>query len=59
MLKKDSINRKHLLLGLLLNILVIIVFLLIYHAYIISPRLRTETPQAGEMILPEGNNLPQ
>ena len=34
MLDKKSINRKNLFLGLLLNILVIIVFILIYRAYL-------------------------
>ena len=38
---KKPINYKHLSLGILLNILVVIVFILIYHAYIIVPQMRS------------------
>jgi len=36
---KKHINYKHLSLGILLNVLVVIVFILIYHAYIIAPQI--------------------
>jgi len=56
-LDKNTINRKHLLLGLLLNILVVIVFLLIYHAYVIGPKLKTGVPQMVPMEIEA--NLPK
>jgi len=40
MFDKQSINYKNLILGVLLDILVIIVFILLYHAYVVSPQLR-------------------
>ncbi len=38
---KNKINYKTFLLGLLLNALVIIVFILLYHAYIVEPKINT------------------
>ena len=46
---RSTINYKHLLLGILLNALVIVVFLMIYHAYIVAPNLETKTPPITPM----------
>jgi len=60
MTKKKSIDYKSLLLGILLNVLVIIVFILLYHAYIVSPRIddSQEIDKGADVILEnqEGNN---
>jgi hypothetical protein len=54
-LDKKSITLRHLILGLLLNILVFIVCFLLYHAYYIAPRLKAyqSIPPIMEEILPE------
>ena len=49
-----KINWRTILLGLLLNILVIVVFLLLYHAYVIRPRMDT-TIHVPEISLPGEN----
>lgn len=38
-MNKKKINYQSFILGLVLNILVIIVFILLYHAYIVEPRI--------------------
>lgn len=56
---KKSINRKELILGILLNILVIIVFILIYHAYIVSPRFKEAGINGSvEQTAIPGENIP-
>jgi len=40
------INYWQLALGLLLNILTIVVFILLYHAYIVEPRIEVSSQQA-------------
>jgi len=41
-----KINYRQLALGLLLNILTIAVFILLYHAYIVEPRIEVPSQQA-------------
>jgi len=43
---RSKINYRQLALGLLLNILTIAVFILLYHAYIVEPRIEVSSQQA-------------
>jgi hypothetical protein len=44
---RSKINYRQLALGLLLNILTIIVFILLYHAYIVEPRIEVSNWQGA------------
>jgi len=44
-MSKIKINYFQLFLGILLNILTVIVFLLIYHAYIVAPKIVVDEAQ--------------